>query len=362
MRKAGLPESRCAIFPALMAVGGELYVCTWLYAESPDEESVYYQSRGHPSSESFQAVYWRCVALFFATSCRHQPEARHVLFTNVEAIPTVDGQDVEALLRRFGVQVILLPLTFQTPPGYYHAWRNQFYVFDILFRLNEDVGDEDAVLVLDSDCVWIASAAPMQDALRRDGVLTYVQPYAPDWPANGLTREEMRNVANRLSGVDVPHPLIYCGGELVAATGAELTRITSEVELTWRGLMDLHRQGEPVFTEEGQTLSYVYDKLGYPLGNGSPFVRRIWTGSLGAHNTALPEDHGLVVWHLPAEKRFGIERLFPQVFDPRSELWSRPLGRELPEYLGSHLGVPSNSLRKRARDFGRRAADRFRSG
>jgi hypothetical protein len=345
-----------------MAVGGELYVCTWLYAESPDAESTYYQSRGRSSSEAFQAVYWRCVAVFFATSCRQQPDARHVLFTNVEELPAVDGLDVAALLQRLGVQVIRLPLTFETPPGYYHAWRNQFYVFDILRRLRDDLREDDSAVVLDSDCVWIASARPMQEALGRDGVLTYVHPYTSDFPVNGLTRAEMRHVASRLSGVDVPHPLLYCGGELVAVTGAELPRLTSEVDLTWRGLMDLHRKGEPTFTEEGQTLSYIYDKLGYPRGNGNPFVRRIWTGSLGAHNTAQPDDAGLVVWHLPMEKRFGIHRLFPQAFDSRSPLWTRPLGRELREYLGPYLGVPRNSLRKQGQDLRRRVADRLRRG
>jgi hypothetical protein len=344
-----------------MAAGGELYVCTWLYAESPDEESTYYQSRGHPSSEAFQAVYWRCVAVFFATSFRQQPAVRHVLFTNVEDLPVVDGLDLEALLERLGVHVIRLPLTFATPSGYYHAWRNQFYAFDILRYLRDDLREDDSAVVLDSDCVWIAGAGPMQEALQRDRVLTYVHPYPPEWPVNGLTRTQMSQVASRLAGVDIPQPLIYCGGELVAATGAELTRITSEVELTWRGLMDLHRQREPVFTEEGQTLSYVYDKLGYPLGNGSPFVRRIWTGSLGAHNTAHPDDRGLVVWHLPTEKRFGIDRLFPQTFDPDSHLWSLPVGRELREYLGSHVGVPRNSLTKQGRDFRRRIVDRLRS-
>jgi hypothetical protein len=353
---------RCAIFPGLMAGGGELYVCTWLYADSPDEESTYYQSRGRSSSAAFQAVYWRCVAVFFATSHRQQPDARHVLYTNVESPPTVDGLDVAALLRRLEVEVVQLPLTFETPPGYYHAWRNQFYVFDIVRRLRDDLAEEDAALVLDSDCVWIASAEPMQDALRRDGVLTYIQPYAPDWPVNGLTRTQMREVARALGGSEGSGPLIYCGGELVAATGAELRRLVPEVEQAWAGLMDLHSRGEPVFTEEGQTLSFVYDQLGYPLGNGSPFVRRIWTGSLGAHNTALPEDHGLLVWHLPVEKRFGIERLFPQAFDPASELLSLPLGRELREYLGSCLGVPRNPLLKQGRDVRRRVRDRLRRG
>jgi hypothetical protein len=343
-----------------MAKPGELYLCTWLYAESAGGESTYQQMRGRSSSSGFQAVYWRCVCVLFATSHRHQPSRKHLLFTNVEDIPEVDGTDVTELLSGLGVEIVRLPFTFETPPGYYEAWRNQFYVFDIVRYLSERLDADDAAIVLDSDCVWIANVGPMSDALQRDGVLTYVKHYPPDWPANDMSRIEMQHVASGLLDVGVPYPLLYCGGELIAATGAELPRLFSEIEIVWSQLMAFHERGEPAFKEEGQTLSYIYYKLGYPLGTGNAFIRRIWTGSLGMHNDATSGDHGLVVWHLPTEKRFGIRRLFPSAVRPDSEFWSMPLGREFREYLGSHLGVPRNDVRKRARDFARRVSDRVR--
>jgi hypothetical protein len=105
---------------------GELYVCTWLYAESQGDESSYPQVRGRPSSEAFQAIYWRCVAVFFGTSVRQQHDVRHLLFTNVETIPTVDGVDVGALLERLGVEIVRRPLEHATPTHHYPEWRNQF--------------------------------------------------------------------------------------------------------------------------------------------------------------------------------------------------------------------------------------------
>jgi hypothetical protein len=338
----------------------EPYVCTWLYAESESEESKYVQVRGRSSSRAFQSVYWRCVAVFFATSVRHQPNARHLLFTNVEEIPEVDGMDLAAFLRQHDVEVVRLPLTYATPDGYYGAWRNQFYVFDIVRHLSDRLDGGESAILLDSDCVWIENAGPMVEALGRDGALTYVKHYPPEWSANDLTRAEMQHIASELLGAAVPYPLQYCGGELISATGRELTRLVSEIVVTWAQLMDRHRRGLPFFNEEGQTLSYIYYKLGYPLGNANPFIRRIWTGSLGSHNSALTDDHGLVVWHLPTEKRFGIRRLFPQALEPRSELWSIPIGRPLREHLGSYLGVPRNSARKKASDFLSRVVDRAR--
>lgn len=337
---------------------GNLYICTWLFAESEREESTYFQVPGRSSSAAFQNAYWRCVALFFATSYRHQPKVKHLLFTNVTTIPTIAEVHLDGFLEKLEVEIVRLPLTFATPPGFYHAYRNQFYVFDIARYLSSRLGSEDSAILLDSDCAWIAGVGPMQEALARDGVLTYVENYPVDWSNNGMTREEMRIVASYLLDEEVHYPLIYCGGEILAATKSQLKRIVAEIELVWEQLIARHSRGEATFNEEGQTLSYIYYKLRYPLGNGDPFIRRIATGSFGAFNTALPHDNGLVVWHVPLEKRLGIRRLFPEIMDEGSRFWSLPLGRGLREYLGAYLGVYRNPLAKRVRDLGRRVRDK----
>lgn len=340
---------------------GDLYVCTWLFAESEVDESSYPQVRGKPSSRTFQSIYWRCVVAFFATSYRHQPRAKHLLLTNVETLPSLSGVDLGVFLKRLGVEVVRLPLTHATPPGHYHAWRNQFYVFDIASYLARRIRASDAAIVLDADCVWISDAGPIHEALHRDGVLTYVENYPLDWPVNGFTREDMRVVASELLGHDVPHPLLYCGGEFLAATGAELRRLDAEIAIAWQELLARYTRGERVFNEEAQMLSHVYYKLGYPLGNAAPYIRRIWTGSFGAFNTSMPDDLGLVVWHLPHEKRLGIRRLFRAIVDPTSRFWSVEPGREMRDYLGKALGVPDNSLGKKLRDLAWRTSDKLRS-
>jgi len=339
-----------------------LHVCTWLYAESEEEESSYPQVPGRPSSKAFQSTYWRCVATFFASSYRQQPHARHVLFTNVETLPSISGVDLDAFFEQLGVEVIRLPLTHVTPRGHFHAWRNQFYLFDIVSYLAKHTSQDDAVLVLDSDCVWIGNAAPISVALSRDGVLTYVETFPIDWREGGLTRKDMSVLAGALLGRDVSYPLVYCGGEFLAATAAELDRLNAEITIVWRQLLARYAEGEQVFNEEAQMLSYIYHKLAYPLGNASPYVRRIWTGSFGAFNTATPHDLGLVVWHLPAEKRFGLRRLFTDVVDPTSRFWTVPPGVEMNEYLGRVLGVPRNRFTKQLRDLGHRISDKLRSG
>ena len=337
---------------------GKRHICTWLYGDSASEQSAHYQVRGTSSSDEFQAIYWRSVALFFATSFRQEHTARHVLFTNLTSLPTVDGVSMEALLDRLEVEIVRLPLTFTTPPGYYHQWRNQFYVFDILRHFAESLGESDSAVVLDSDCAWVSSAEPMFEALRRDSLLTYVVPYDPDWKNNGLSRRDLSRIAGALLGREVSHPLVYCGGELLAGTGEAFRRLVPEAELVWAQLMERHTAGQSVFFEEGQTLSYLYYKLGHPLGNGDPYVRRIFTDALRSGNNASEHDHGLVAWHVPLEKRLGIRRLFGSVTDDASPFWTLSPDPDLRRYLGAALGIPRNPVRKRVLDLARRGADK----
>jgi hypothetical protein len=338
----------------------DLYICTSVFTESVGSESTYAQVPGSSSSSAFQAVYWRCALVLIASSYRHQPELRHIVFTDTESVPIVDGVDIGAFLRSLGVEVAVLPATFIPPPKHYPAWRGCFYKFDVMRELHRRMIGNQSAIVLDTDCVWVGGAGPLEEALTRDGLLTYVLSYPVDWRANGLTREEMRQIATEFSGVEVVHPLVYCGGELIAATGDELSRIVPEIDVAWRELIDRCGRGERRFNTEEHVLSYVYHRLRYPLGNGDPFIRRIWTGSFGTFNNALPTDHGLLLWHVPMEKRLGLRRLFREVVDPNSPFWTLSTGSKLREYLASYLGVPHNSPRKLGRDLTTRVVDRIR--
>jgi hypothetical protein len=109
-------------------------ISTWIYLDSPEERSEYPQVGSASHSAEFQKIYWRCIAVFFALSIEHNPGRRHLLFSNwrAESFPVIDGLDLRAFLQGKGVEVVTLPLTWQTPPGWFGRWRNQFYIFDIL--------------------------------------------------------------------------------------------------------------------------------------------------------------------------------------------------------------------------------------
>lgn len=325
-------------------------IATWLYAEMPGAESTYPNVVGVGASSSlqFQAVYWRCVAVFFATSVRCNPDARHVLLSNVPRAPTVDGLDLGAFLEDLGVEAVVVPFTYAPPAGYFGSWGNQFYVFDLIRWLSENVERDEVAFLLDSDCLWVRPVGAFERAVREHGLLTYEVPIPPEEVQNGLSRRQAGAIYADLGAPAEDPP--YIGGEVFAATGADAQRVVAELNPLWDALLERHREGKDKFNEEAQALSFIYHKLRYPTDTAAPFIRRIWT-TLFDTATALPADLDLTVWHLPSEKRYGIRRLFPEVMDRRSTFWSVPIGAPFVAYLGRKMGVPRRSPQKLARDL-----------
>lgn len=321
----------------------EMIISTWFYAEPEGEESTYSQVGGISSSDQIQHLYWRCLAVLFATSYRYNPGATHILFSNTITPPVVDGINIGDFLETLGVEIVEVPFTFKSPSGYYGAWRNQFYVFDIIKKLKERFAHETTV-VLDSDCVWIGNAAQIEIALVKNDVLTYAYSYPPEWNINGLTRVQMKTLFSDMLGIPISYLPIYCGGEIFAASPDGLSQIHNQLDGLWDEQLNRHEKGLLKCNEEAHALTYLYYNLGYPLGTANPFIKRIWTGLPWNYRSDLPEDYGLTIWHLPAEKRWGFKRLFNEITNIESEFWSFPPGPNLTKYLGEKLCVNHRSV------------------
>ena len=333
-------------------------LATWFYAERAGEESVYPQVGGRSSSTWFQAVYWRCVVDFFAASARVNPGAAHRLYTNVETVPDVDGFDTAGFLARHGVEVVVLPYASRPPAGWHGAWTNQFYVLDVVAHLAETLPAPDAVgVLLDSDCVFTRPVGPLVAAAREHGALTFDAHVADDEEMNGLSPRQLGRLLAELDGGDGAAPVVpYAGGEIVAGTRDGLRRITAEAQTLWPEMVRRHEAGQTKTNEEAHLLSAVYHRLGLPLGTADPFIDRMFTWFTGA--TVRPGHEGLMIWHLPNEKRLGLRRLFAAVRDERSWFWTLPPGDAWRQRLGRALGVPRRTPAKWARDLGRAVRDK----
>ena len=333
---------------------------TWLYAEREGEESVYPQVGGRSSSTWFQAVYWRCVAIFFASAARTSPGARRVLYTNVPTVPDVDGHDLGAFLEALGGEVVVRPFTYVPPVGYYGSWRNQFYVLDLLDAFAETLADDDVGVLLDSDCVWTLPADALAEAARRHGALTFDVGLGPDEWQNGLTRREMGAIYADLDGAPVGPPPPYIGGELMATTGTTARALAEAARPVWEEMLRRHAGGLPKFNEEAHLLSYLYRRLGIAEGTANAFIERIYTSLKDGKNVA-PEHLGLMLWHLPNEKRYGLRRLFPDVMDRASWFWTGAPDAAWRRRLGRVLGVPRRTPTKALLDVSAALRDKARA-
>ncbi len=321
-------------------------ICTWIYLEPKGEESIYPQVDGKSSDEKFQAVYWKCVCTFFATSKRQNPSASHVLFSNVTSAqyPVVDGLVVKDYLEGLGVTFHQVPLDTITPKGYHHAWRNQFYVFDILRFISKNGEPGQKHLILDSDCLWTKSSDPIWELMDTYPWPNYIYDYEPDHVVNGISRVGMQQVFSELSGrtvTDVPN---YSGGEILAVTTEKAVEIIEGFEIVWPQLLVRHDEGLPKLNEEAHVLSYLHlEKEGlHGEGKLNEHIKRLWTLEKGFNNVE-PADESLTIWHLPAEKREGIAMIFRRLRDRRSSFWTLSLP-ELTTWMGGLVGIPSRKI------------------
>ena len=317
------------------------YICTWIYLDSPEESSEYPQVGKKSHLADFQKVYWKCVAVFFALSTQFNPQRRHVLFSNktLEAIPEIDGFDLQGFLKGKNVEVVTLPLTWQTPEGYFGKWRNQFYIFDILQFIESawsndskpsDHSKVPSFIVLDSDCVINRPLDALFAEIRQSGLLALPMPYSETHNINGVTRKEMRQIYAELDGKDPGGNPVYYGGEIFAATLPVIRQINAIAPAVWQNMLNRHRSGSIKLNEEAHFLSYCYHKIGH-YGSLERFIKRIWTSP--HHSNVQPEDANLPIWHLPSEKTGGIALIFKKL-----EIRNWKL-----DELGAYLGVPKRT-------------------
>ncbi|WP_207494057.1 hypothetical protein [Aridibaculum aurantiacum] len=286
------------------------HICTWFCADEKGEESHFPQTGQLSSSASHQNIYWRCIILFFITSKRFNKKEKHILFTNVKQLPVVDGRYISSLLHELDVDVVFTDFKYKTPKGYYGAFQNQFYEFSILEHIaHHDPKDENMYLVLDSDCIFLKPVEDLFAAAAPQGFISFEDEVKPDYIINGLSRNDMKSLYEDLLGEEIQEIPSYHLGEFLLASAANIRKFFSDFQKLWPVLLERHQQGKKTFNEEAHTLSYLYFKNGFRAHPSNNFMRRIWTNPL-FYREVRSTDVDLGIWHLPAEKTFGLFSLY----------------------------------------------------
>jgi len=317
-----------------------------MYVDDSVTAGHFPQAGGNSSVPEIQAVYWRCVPVFFACAKRTNPSGcEFLLFTNADTLPIIDGVDIGQLLGSFGVRLVRLPFTYVTPQGFFKSWGNQFYIFDIIKYLHKS--DAPLGVVLDSDCIINRPLQAVFRATSRNKLLTYHIEYPPDVRVNGIDRNTMRRIFTEMSGEETAGVPAYFGGEIFAASTAGLRELVGLLDDAWHANLDRYRKGLPKCNEEAHLLSYLYWRLGISEGTANPHIKRMWTQS--EYRNVVEADMEKEIWHVPAEKRYGIRHLFRDL--PSGILWEFDPGVPFRAYLAATLGIPRRTLGKQFVDM-----------
>lgn len=318
------------------------YIATWFYRESADEASFYPQMGQRGDSALVHSVYMQIQVPFFRTFRHYNPKARLLFFTNLrrDALPRF----LLGLFDELGVETVTLPYERRPPKGWYGAWQNQFYLYDILGWMGGRMKADDALLVCDADCLCRTPLDGLFDEIRKQGSALYEFITDRSATINGITLPEMEAFYSACYGPPPRSPLAYYGGEFIGLRGDSVCRINEAYAGLWAFNLARADRREPKLNEEAHVLSVLAERLGLRNNVANRYVKRMWTSP--QFNNVRPEDERLAVWHLPYEKKRGLYRLFRLLekqggLGDEERFWHR--AKEL-------TGVPAVSLRKRLRD------------
>ena len=331
---------------------GHDYIATWFYRESAEEASFYPQAGGRGDSSLLHSVYMQILVPFFTTFRHYNPQARLLFFTNLttEALP----EFLHELFRRTRTEIVTQPYTCRPPKGWYKAWMNQFYVYDVMERMNRRMQPGDTLLICDADCLCRTPLDELFKTVRLRGSALYEMYYPSDYSINGTTPEEMAAFYTTYYGTPPSSALHYYGGEFIALSAEAAARVCREFPALWKFNFS-QPADRPRLHEEAHMLSVMAERLHLRNDVANRYVKRMWTGK--SYHNIQPGDELMPVWHVPAEKKFGLYRLY--------RLLEREKGlrdeKRFWKKAGICCGIPYTTMEKRLQDMTLRIKNKISS-
>ena len=265
------------------------YIATWFYRESADEASFYPQMGQRGDSALVHSVYMQIQVPFFRTFRHYNPAVRLLFFTNLrrEGLPRF----LLDLFDELGVETVTLPYTRRPPKGWYGAWQNQFYLYDILGWMGGRMKTDDALLVCDADCLCRTPLDGLFDEIRKQGSALYEFITDRSATINGITLPEMEAFYTDCYGTPPRSPLAYYGGEFIGLRGDSVCRINEAYAGLWAFNLARADRREPKLNEEAHVLSVLAERLDLRNAVANRYVKRMWTSP--QFNNVCPEDERL---------------------------------------------------------------------
>lgn len=319
------------------------YIATWFYKESDQEASFYPQMGEKGNSTLVHSIYMQIQIPFFITFQHYNPQAHFLFFTNLQAydLPFY----LQQLFEKLKVEVISLPYVSRPPKGWYSAWQNQFYVYDILKEMENRMESEDCLLISDADCLCRASLHSLFDRTRNDGSALYEFITDTDYVINGITLPQLNKFYKACYKKEPQKPITYYGGEFIALRQDAIKRINAAFPILWNFNLKNASAGQPKLNEEAHVMSILAEHLQLRNRTANLYVKRMWTNP--QFNNVRAGDENYPVWHLPYEKKRGLYYLYKllkkdMTIINESEFWKK---------ASLYNGIPTIRWYKKVKDI-----------
>ncbi len=320
---------------------------TWFHADEAERAGSYSQMRIPAASAAGYEVYLRCIDVCAASFQRWNPDGECIVVMNPGGDAAV-GLPRRALWERMGVRIVVVPNTHRPDVDLFAAWQNQFFLFDVLrAAVDATEGDETPIAVIDSDVLVRGPLDGLARAIAAAGRVRMRIEYTEDELANGTSRRDLAAFVADRTGVRPPFVPEYQGGEFVAGTREALSRLVEACDEVYAWTLTRQVAGGAHPKEEAHMIS-VADPAPRAVTSGNAFIERIWTKPWNYRNVPANVD-AIPLWHLPAEKRSGLDRLHPAVLARGSWFWRAP-ARVWRARTSAIVGVPDYTLSKALQD------------
>lgn len=217
------------------------------------------------------------------------PEIKVVLCTDFD-LPETYRQAYEQM------DTMIEKVEFRLSVASESNWSICNYRYCVMGYLCEKLGEDDIVMMLDTDIVCVGSLAELLEDVREDVML-----YDVSHARENRDRKNILLNYSRIYGQE--SNLIHYGGEFICTRVRNLKKLHQaclQVIADSNAFDDLLN-----FNDEHITSIAVYRELREKAHNSEAYIFRYWTGSFYLASTNW-ENNPVALWHLPAEKQTGI--------------------------------------------------------
>ncbi|MFR5356427.1 MAG: hypothetical protein ACLTI1_10365 [Clostridia bacterium] len=281
------------------------------------------QQKSVQNVDSAMNVYLENALVSLASAKQTTPDAVCILNCNFE-IPERYQKTAEAA----GVEI------HQVPYGKYKSnedfpWSITQYKFDSMEHAIGLMKEEDCLLMLDTDTVCVQNLDEIFEEAKTGLIL-----YATHHGYKQKIRQQMLQNYQKMYGIERKN-LVHYGGEFLAGSKAVLSELLddcSKAITKARETQGLHPWAdEEVFSI---AVAEFWHKKIYPA---NAYIYRFWTNEFYLVTTNYYYDP-LRIWHLPAEKNYGMVLLY-EYFEKNHRFPSM-------EQMAKMVGMPGTKYKK----------------